>query len=221
MADHEDDALMREIDEDLRHEQARKLWQTYGKYVIGVAVAVVVLVAGYQGWRAYDRSVRMESTDRLIGASTLAEQGQTESAIDSLAKLETDGTGKLDVLVKLRHASLMAKNGDPASAADLYEKIAADGDNPESFRNLATILNAVQLLDASKDNAQPVIDKLAPLTEGNSEWRHSAREISAMAAITLGQKDKALEWLQANALDPQAPGGVRSRAEELMQAIGQ
>ncbi len=221
MADNDDDALIREIDEELRQEQAQKLWKAYGNYVIGVAVAVVVVVASYQGWRAYDRSTRMESTTRLIGAATLAQEGQTESAIESLAKLEEDGIGDISVLVKLRRAALLAKSGDAQAAADVYAAVAADAKNPQSFRDLATVLNAVQLLDLSKDNAQTVIDNLQPLTADNGNWRHSAREISAVAAISLGQKDKALDWLQAIALDPQAPGGVRSRAQELLQAIGQ
>jgi len=220
LAEPEDDALLREIDEELRHEQAQKLWQAYGKYVIGVAVAVVVVVAGYQGWHAYDRSVRQESTTRLIGASELAEQGQTETAIESLAKIEKDGIGDIEVLAKLRRAALVAKNGDARGAADLYAQIAADSATAQSFRDLATVLGAVQMLDIDKDNAASVLDKLQPLTEANNNWRHSARETSAIAALALGQADKARELLQANALDPQAPGGVRSRAEELLQAIG-
>lgn len=221
MADQQDDGLLREIEEELRQEQAQRLWKTYGKYVIAVAVAVVAVVAGYQGYRAYDRSVRLESTDRLIGAATLAQEGQTGSAIESLAKLEDDGIGDIEVLAKLRRAALMAKNGDAQGAADLYDGIAANKDYAQSFRDLATVLAAVQLLDISKDNAPAVIDKLEPLTVAESNWRHSAREISAMAAITLGEKDRALDKLQAIALDPQAPGGVRSRAQELLQAIGQ
>lgn len=221
LAEPQDDALLREIEDELRQEQAHKLWQTYGKYVIGVAVAVVVVVAGYQGWRAYDRSVREDATDRLIGAATLAQEGQSESAIDSLARLESDGVGNLEVLVRLRHAALIAQGGDAGRAADMYAAIAADSSLTQSFRDLATILGAVQSLDLSKDNAQAVIDKLQPLTAENNNWRHSAREVSAIAAISLGQTEQAGKLLQANALDPQAPGGVRSRATELLQAIGQ
>ena len=55
----------------------------------------------------------------------------------------------------------------------------------------------------------------------NSNWRHSAREISAVAAIEMGQIEQAKEHLQAIALDAQAPSGVRSRAQEQLQAIGQ
>ncbi len=221
MAETEDNALLREIDDELRHEQAQKLWKAYGHYVIGVAIAVVIGVAGYQGWRAYDRSVRQESTDQLIGAATLAESGNAEAAIESLTKIENAKFGDIEVLVKLRHAALLAKTDQQQKAVDAYDAITRDTGVSDSFRDLATILAAVELLDISKDNAQAVIDRLQPLASPNSSWRHSAREMIAVAAISLGKPDLAREQLQAITLDPQAPGGVRSRSQELLQAIGQ
>lgn len=221
MAEPEDDALIREINEELRHEQAQKLWKAYGHYVIGVAIAVVIGVAGYQGWRAYDRSVRQESTDQLIGAATLAENGNAEAAIASLTKIENAKFGDIEVLVKLRHAALLAKSGEQQKAVDTYDAISRDSGVSDSFRDLATILSSVEMLDLSKDNAQMVIDKLQPLASPNSNWRHSARELIAVAALSLGKPEIAKEQLQAITLDPQAPGGVRSRSQELLQAIGQ
>lgn len=221
MAERDDDGLIREIDEELRQEQAQKLWKTYGKYVIGVAIVVVCVVAGYQGWTAYDRSQKQEATDRLIGASALADAGDSTAAIDSLTKLEEAGVGEIQVIAKLRRAALVAKDGDKEAAASAYFAIADDTAVSKPFRDLATVLGAVQSLDASRDNAQSTIDRLKPLIDANSNWRHSAREISAVAALELGQTEQAREHLQAIALDAQAPGGVRSRAQEQLQAIGQ
>ncbi len=221
MAESDDDGLIREIDEELRQEQAQKLWKRYGKYVIGVAVVVVCVVAGYQGWTAYDRSQKQEATDRLIGASSLADAGDSAAAIDSLAKLEEDKAGEIAVLAALRRAALIAKEGDKQAAADAYFAIADDKSASKPFRDLATVLGAIQSIDLSSDNAQAVIDRLKPLIDTNSNWRHSAREISAVAALEMGQTEQAKEHLQAIALDAQAPGGVRSRAQEQLQAIGQ
>lgn len=221
MAERDDDGLIREIDEELRQEQAQKLWKTYGKYVIGVAVVVVFVVAGYQGWTAYDRSQKQEATDSLIGASSLADAGDTTAAIDSLSKLEAGKVGEITVLAALRHAALIAKEGDKQTSATAYYTIADDTSVSKAFRNLASVLGAVQSLDQDSGNAQAVIDRLKPLIDTNSNWRHSAREISAVAAIEMGQIEQAREHLQAIALDAQAPGGVRSRAQEQLQAIGQ
>lgn len=221
VADQEDDALIREIDEELRQEQAQKLWKRYGNYVIGVAAAVVIGVAGYQGWTAYDRSQKIEATDRLIGVAGLIEGGDATTALAALDKLDANAVAQIDVLSRLRRAGVLARNGDTDGAASVYQAIAADNGAPQSFRDLATILHAVQLVDASADNADQVVTQLQTLAAGNSVWRHSAREISAIAYLASGRPDKAHELLQAIALDPQAPGGVRSRAQELLQASGQ
>ena len=53
VADNTADPLLKEIDEELRHERFAKLWQRFGNWVIGVALAVVVVVAGHQGWKSY------------------------------------------------------------------------------------------------------------------------------------------------------------------------
>ena len=221
MAERDDDGLIREIDEELRQEQAQKLWKTYGKYVIGVAVVVVFVVAGYQGWTAYDHSQKQEATNSLIRATSLADSGDTTAAIDSLAILEAKKVGEITVLASLRHAALIAKEGDKQASATAYYAIADDTSVSKPFRDLASILGTVHSLDQNSGNAQAVIDRLKPLIDTNSNWRHSAREISAVAAIEMGQVEQAKEHLQAIALDAQAPSGVRSRAQEQLQAIGQ
>ena len=221
MAERDDDGLIREIDEELRQEQAQKLWETYGKYVIGVAVVVVFVVAGYQGWTAFDQSQKQEATDSLIGATSHADSGDTTAAIDSLAILEAKKVGEITVLASLRHAALIAKDGDKQASATAYYAIADDTSVSKPFRDLASILGTVHSLDQNSGNAQAVIDRLKPLIDTNSNWRHSAHEISAVAAIEMGQIEQAKEHLQAIALDVQAPSGVRSRAQEQLQAIGQ
>jgi hypothetical protein len=39
--------IFREVDEDLRREQVRKLWDRFAPYVIGLAVLIVAATAGY------------------------------------------------------------------------------------------------------------------------------------------------------------------------------
>ena len=123
------------------------------------------------------------------------------------------------MLAKMRKAGLHAENGDTAAAVELYGTVAADTSAPKTFRELATILGAVQTLEADPGNAQAVLDSLAPFRDETATWRHAAREVSAAAALELSDTEMAREFLQANALDGRAPGGVRSRAQELLQAL--
>ncbi len=40
------DAFIREVDEDLRQKQINNLWKKYGKFIIGIAFGIVLLVSG-------------------------------------------------------------------------------------------------------------------------------------------------------------------------------
>ena len=60
--------IFKEVDEDLRRDNFEKLWKKYGFYFIGLAVTVVLAVAGVQGWRAYDLDQRGKMSDRYGAA---------------------------------------------------------------------------------------------------------------------------------------------------------
>ena len=50
------DALSREIDEELRREKFEKLWERYGIYVLVAAAGLVLSIGGYQFWEQRKRS---------------------------------------------------------------------------------------------------------------------------------------------------------------------
>ena len=45
--------IFREIDEELRQERYERLWRSYGKYVIGIGVALVITLLGWKSWDYY------------------------------------------------------------------------------------------------------------------------------------------------------------------------
>ncbi len=216
-----DEALMREIDEELRQDQFKKIWDKFGNLIVGTALAVVLVVAGYQGWQAYDKSRKTEATDRLIGAIDLINQGDSDAALSVLRDISTKGVDGVSIIATFRKAAILSDQKDHAAAATAFKGIAADTGIAERYRDLATILAAAQELEADKSNADAVIETLQPMTEPTQVWRHTAREILAAAALVAGRKDQARGFLQAIVLDPQAPNGLRSRAQELIQAVGE
>ncbi len=220
MAEQNDDALIREIEEDLRHEQAMKLWKAYGTYVIAVAVTIVVVVAGYQGWRVWDLDRRNAWTAQLVSADILIEGGKTDDAVAALAKLEADGNAGFALIARLKKAGLLAEQGQADAAAKSFLAIAGDSGVEQRFRDLATILGTVHEINAGAADPATVEARLAPYRDPKSAWRHSARELTALMALKAGDVAKARENLQAITLDAQSPGGIRSRAQELLQAIG-
>ena len=51
-----DESLFREVDEEVRREQVKKLWNRYGTLLVAVSLAVIVGVAGWKGWQYWQLS---------------------------------------------------------------------------------------------------------------------------------------------------------------------
>lgn len=220
MAEHTEDALLREIDEELRHDQAKKLWQTYGKYVVAIAVAVVIGVAGYKGWEYWDRTTKIEQSTAFAEAQQLAEQGKIEEARQAFSSFAADARSGHAALARFREAGLVGEAGDPAAAAGQFQALAEDDGVPRQYRDLARLLGGLYALDAGADG-KAVAERLAPLDSDASPYRFSAREIIALARMTAGDTDGAREMLTRLSEDSAAPAGVSARAQELLASLGE
>lgn len=211
--------LFREVEEDLRRERFQKLWDAYGLYVVGVAVAIVVVTAGVIGWRAWEKS-RNEATSTAYNDMIKATSGTDMSDADvakTFAAFADKNSGGYAYLARLREAAALLTSGDKAGAAKAYDAIADDASAPEMISGLARIKSAMIAVDtAGYDDMNA---RLADLVTDTSPWRANAHEILALAAF------KAKKYVEANAhaqavIDNQeASPGLRDRAHVLQAVV--
>lgn len=218
MADHIQDSLLREIDEELRQEKYAKLWKKYGTYVIAFAVLLVVGVAGYQGWRAWDIKTRTEHSERFLAALDLRAAGDLEAARNALAELADDAGKGYATLARFQEAALLQELGDRRGAVAAYETLSNDRSIPESFRQLAVILGALLDLDSADPHA--LNERLVPLTEAGSPWRFTALEVTALLAVRSGDVGRAREIFTQLSEEASTPPGIRGRASEMLAILG-
>ena len=64
--------FIEEVDEDLRRDYYKRLWEKYGKFVAAAAVALVVGVAGTVAYRDWAKTRRAEDTRKLIESIQLS-----------------------------------------------------------------------------------------------------------------------------------------------------
>ncbi len=216
MADPVEDSLFREIEEDLRQEHWAKLWKRYGTYAAGAVLALVLSVAGYQGWRAYDIATRQSDGERFAAALKLADDKQTQAAAEAFAGLAADATAGYALLARFQEAALLAKRGDPAAA---YAELAQDPGVDAVYRDLAVILGAFNEMNGP--GAGDLSARLAPLTADGNPWHHSAKELIAVLAARAGDRTKARALFTDLAADATAPQGIRARASEMLAILGQ
>jgi hypothetical protein len=208
--------IFQEVNEEVRREQLKKLWQRYGNYIDAACIVVVVAVGAWRGYEWWQSKKAAESGAAFEQAVTLAASGKHEEAEAAFAKLASDGTAGYRVLARLREAAQIART-DPKAAIKAYEEIAADGGADQVMRDFAMLRAGFVLVDSSSYGDLKAA--LEPLTGANRAFRHSARELLALSAWKAGDTGAARQWADTILADPQSPPGTRSRAEVLSALI--
>ena len=117
--------IFREVDEDLRQEQYKRLWDRFGPYVIGLAVLIVAVTAGWRLWEYWQLRSAEATGDRFVAALDLASKGDNEQAMAALDQIAADGSGLYPVLAQFRSASLKEAEGDNEGAVKAFDALAA------------------------------------------------------------------------------------------------
>ena len=218
MADHAEDGLLREIDEELRQEHYAKLWSRYGNYIIAGALIIVVGVAGFQGWRAYDQKTRQADSESFAFARKLLDENKPSEAAGAFRILAEDATKGYALLARFQEAAALARQDNKQDAATVYRSIANDNGVEQIYRDLAALLRAIELVDTA--NPDELSGDVTPLTADNNAWRYGAREVLAILAFRQGETDEARRQFQALTEDTDAPAGIRSRARDMLSVLG-
>ena len=209
--------IFREVDEDLRREQLKRLWDRYGSYVIGLAILIVVATAGYRFWQYWQDSQAQASGERFVAALKLGDEGKHQEAIAALTDLTRDGSGGYPVLAGFRVAAEKAAADDTKGAVNEYDAIAARGSAPALIRDLAR-LRAALLLAESASSAE-LTTRIGDLAQIGNGWRHTAREILGLAAFRENDLATARKYFDEIVADKETPGDLRQRAQLILAVI--
>jgi len=212
------DDIIREIDDDLRADRYKRLWQRYQNYVYAAAVLVVLGVAGYEYWQQRQHAARAAEGARFAAAMDQIDRGDLAGADQALAALARDAGGGYATLARLYDADVLAKKGNVDAALKLYDAIAADDGVDRRFRDLALVLGAARRVD--HDDPASLTQRLQPVLGDDNPWRFSARELIGVAALRTGNAAEARTDLTRLADDAAAPPGIRGRAAELLKTLG-
>ncbi len=208
--------LFSEIEQDLRREQANKLWEKYGIYLIGLAVGIVLVASAVVGWRAWNTSRAHDASaqyDQVLAASADQKPEEVAAAFGAFA---ADTTPAYAALAYLHQADALLKAGDRAGAIAALDKAGNDKSVPAMLRGMAQIKAGLLVVDTA--TYEEMNARLASLNEADNPWRNSARELLGLAAYKSKNYAEAQTNFAAIIADPEAAAGLRDRAH-VMQAL--
>jgi hypothetical protein len=207
--------LFDEVDEEVRRDQLKKLWDQYSIYIIAIALLVIAGVGGWRGYQYLEAKKAAEAGAAFGKAVELSEQNKHAEAEAAFTELAAKGPSGYRMLARLRVAGEVA-NRDPIAAAKIYDDIAADRSVGAEQQDLAKVRAAGLLVDSA--GYPTILQRLEAVAGPGATYRHSARELLALSAWRANDMTAARQWLDMIANDAETPAGMRSRAEA-MQAL--
>ena len=155
--------------------------------------------------------VRSRRVVAVVGAGLLDAGNHAEAEV-AFSKLATDAPSGYRTLAMLRAAEEAAQR-DRDAAVKMFDAIGANPDVALPEQDLARIRAALLVLDtASVDDMRK---RLEPISGADRPFRHTARDLLALASWRANDAAEARRWIDAIMNDPETPRTIRIRADEL------
>jgi hypothetical protein len=208
--------LFDEVDEEVRREQLKKLWDKYSIYIIAAALLVIAAVGGWRGYQFIEAKKAAEAGAAFNRAVELSEQGKHEEAEKAFADLAASAPYGYRLLSRFHQAAELVAR-DPQAAAKMFDTLAADSSIGAEQQELARIRAAGLLVDSATYGDMK--QRLEKETTPPATFRHTARELLALSAFHANDMAAARQWLDQISADRDTPPSLRSRAEALQALL--
>lgn len=205
------DSFIDEVTEEVRRDRLFALFRKYG----WIGVVLVLGIVGGAGWTEWQRA-QAEAKAEAFGDAVLdaLDLGAPEDRVAALGAIATDGA-QASVLQLLLASDPV---GDRAATLVALEALANDASQPASYRDLAVLRRVIVAgADLSLADRRAALD---PIAAPGRPYRTMALEQMAYLLVEENRTDEAIAALTALLTDQEAPGGVRSRAQEMIIALG-
>lgn len=202
-----DDVLLKEVDEDLRHEKQLNFLKQYGPWLAGAAGALVLGVAGQQIWTGHEDAKRATAGAAYFDAVFEAPD-DVAAAADALEQIQPNLAGSgYATLAEMRLGASRALADEPEAALAAYQAVIDDGSAPQRLRDFARLRAAYSQVDSAPDIASRLAGAIT--TEAFLDHAH---EVEALAALALEDYETAfalLSELGASTKDPRLASRAR------------
>jgi len=204
--------IFQEIDEDLRQDKVARLWKAYGKYLVSLAIFIILAIAGYRFIEHINEENREQASELYELASEAGRTGDKKAAIELFSDERFNETIGYAIISKLKKATLAKSNNDPEGMAIVLKQIVTNEEIPSYLRNLARL----KLIASGSDN---YISQLDALIEGDGPWKFLALELKGGMELEVGNLKEARSIFEELTIEANTPNNMRRRASEILKAL--
>lgn len=214
-----EDAFIREIDEELKNEHLKKLWDKYGLFIILFVVIAISAAVSFETFKAWQEKRNQEFSDAYAYALNLQNQGRYAEAMEVLNNLTQAKKGIYSDVAEIQKANVLLERGKVTEALAVLEKVTADEDFNPQMKDVAIIKLASFKLDyAPSDEIKTMLN---PFIEQESTWTNIAKEMLAMLAIRDNDFETAKNLYQEISVAQNTSDTLKARAQDMINVLEQ
>lgn len=214
-----EDAFIREIDEELKNEKIKKIWDKYGLFIIIFVVVAVFSAVSFESIKAWQDKRNQEMSDTFAYALNLQNQGRFAEADEVLTSLKDSNRGIYANIAEMQLANLAIEQNQTDKAVKILEEIVHNENFNPQIRDVAILKLASYKLQNAP--AQEIEDLLSPLVLNQNTWMNTAQELLAMLAMREKNFSQALKIYQEISSSPSAPDSLKARAQDMVNILTQ
>lgn len=212
------EAFIKEVDEDLKNESMKKLWDKYGLYIILIVVVSLTLAVSFEGIKGWYVKKLEARSDTYAYALSMQNLGKYQESIDNLDYISSHDYGIFSELAKLQKVNVLLDEGKKEEALTLLKALVADSKLSPALRDAATIKYASYLLDnGSADEIKALLSGIADNTD--NKWNPTAREMLALLALREGDNDTAKEIYGKLLNEENTPEALKNRIKDVISVL--
>ena len=204
--------IFNEIDEELRQDKAARLWKAYGKYLIALAIFIILAIASYRFIEHTQEKNKEQASELYELASEAGRSGDKNAAIELFSDDRFDETIGYAIISKLKKAALAKSNDDLEGMAIVLKEIITNEEIPRYLRDLARL----KLFASDNDNN---ISQLDALIAGDGAWKFLALELKGGIELEGGNLKKARSIFEELTNGANTPNNLRRRTSEILKAL--
>lgn len=212
------DAFIREVDEDLKNESMKKLWDKYGLFVLLIVIVSLTVAVSYESIKSWYIKRAENRTEGYAVALSMQNQGLFDDSLEALDSIINQKMGTYAELAEMQKANILLEQNKEKEALALLEKIANDKSRSLQLRDTALI----KLASYRQDSAtfEEMSELLSSITKSkDNAWYAVAEDMLATILLRDGNIEQAKEIYNALLENQDTPDDLKNRIKDILSVL--
>ena len=209
------DAFINEVNEDVKNDNFKVLWNRYGIFVILFVVLAVSATVSFERIKSWKVAQNQANTENYMVATQLRDN--PTQTLEALQKIAGDNQGIFSDFAKLQIANVLFSQDKTEEALATLQNLLDDNTVNNEVKHIALVKLATYRVDTMPRAEFEAM--LKPLITENTSWSPLAQDLLAMAAIRDGDVDTA-QTIYENILKiKDLPENFRTKVQDMLNSL--